>query len=168
MTIILNNNVITTDIVNTIIEDRLSLLKEVIIENTHLKLFDNDTFELITSILACFKDFVGICNSLNILVNNMANITDKNKLKAYINSSYVYLDRMNSYISTMIYLTKKLNMTIKPKYIKGKANILFDYDLTFSYDNLKDVRGVNVIEYSVLSNVSLMKIIYKAYDDKLS
>ena len=96
MTIILNNNVITTDILNTIIEDRLSLLKEVIIENTHLKLFDNDTFELITSIISCFKDFAGLCNSLNILVNNMANITDKNKLKAYFNSSYVYLDRMNS------------------------------------------------------------------------
>ena len=162
MTIIFNNNVVTLDVLTTILDNRLVILNEVIRENKQLKLFDEDIYSLITKILACFNEFSAICKQMNVIIRSMSNITDKT------NSSYCYLDDVNNKISTMIYLTKKLNMMVKPKYFNSKANILFDYDLTFSYDNLKGVSNVAITDYSTLSNVSLMKLIYKAYDDKFA
>ena len=168
MTITFNNNVVTPDVLTTILNNRLAILKEVITENKHLKLFDNDVFDLIINILACFNEFCTVCEHMNIIIRSMSNITDKNKLHTYEKSSYCYLDDVNNKISKMVYLTKKLNMMVKPKYFNTNANILFDYDLTFSYDNLRDVSNVAIIDYSTISNVSLMKLIYKAYDDKFT
>ena len=168
MTIIFNNNTVTPDVITTILNNRLVILKEVITENKHLKLFDEDIYDLITKILGCFNEFCIICKQMNVIIRSMSNIADKSKSHTYINSSYCYLDDVNNKISTMIYLTKKLNMIVKPKYFNSKANILFDYDLTFSYDNLKGVSNVAITDYSTLSNVSLMKLIYKAYDDKFT
>ena len=56
MTIIFNNNVITLDVLTTILDNRLVILNEVIRENKQLKLFDEDIYSLIERVLYISED----------------------------------------------------------------------------------------------------------------
>lgn len=155
---------IITYTTNTI-DKRVELLNNIIETNTSMKLFDKDVYNDVYDIVLCFKEFAKLCESLNVMIKLFIdNIDNKDKLKGLLSSVDIYLTNINNNISNMIYLTKKLGMKIKPKYLGNEADVLFDYNVSFSYDNLKDNTNIQT-DINLSSNVCIMKQIYKTLDD---
>ena len=159
-------------IVDLVVSDRVNLLTKISVENSHLKIFDAETYEIIYGIISIFKEFAKVCNSvykmISLIVENSSN---KEKQQTYILSSQVYLDTINCQISNMIYLVKKLSLTVKPKHLSEKASVLFDFSASFSYDNLKGFNTFDSITLddftrkSDMSNLIIMKNVYKYFTE---
>ena len=152
-------------IINKLVSDRVKLLNDIITQNSHMKLFDKQTFDNVFDIIKCFKEFAKLCDSMNGMIQMiLANVNNIDKLQGVLSSCDIYLQSFNNEISQMIYLTKTINLRVKPKYFGNDANILFDYNINFSHDNLKDNTNIDT-DIAVSSNVCLMKRVYKMYYD---
>ena len=157
-------------IVNAVISERINLLMKISMENSHLKLFDNETYEIIYKIITLFKEFANICGSVFKMISlSVENVGNYEKQKTYAKSSQIYLDAINYQISNMVFLVKKLGLTIKPKNLSEKASVLFDFSSSFSYNNLKDFKEFDIIPLNSftakheMSNLIMMKNIYKYF-----
>ena len=145
------------------IEHRKQQLHEILLANEPLKMFDKDTYNILIDIILLFSNFCNMCNGTNSLISQIVAYKDnRDKQFGLIDSSHIYMERLNEIISNMIYLVKKLMMCAKPKYFGSNADILFDYNVTFSYDNLRDT-GPDVIIIDSTPNITLMKALYKSY-----
>ena len=145
------------------IENRKQQLHEILLANESLKMFDKDTYNILIDIILLFSNFCNMCNGTNSLIAQIIAYKDnKDKQLGFVDSSRIYMERLNEIISNMIYLVKKLMMRAKPKYFGSNADILFDYNVTFSYDNLRDAES-DVIIVDSTPNITLMKALYKSY-----
>ena len=178
-------NIITKiDHINKTNIESLSLL----IQNTNM-LYNDMLFDLLTNIKKTYVKFIMLCNSVNSLIEHIMyydeiytnkeeylkandkklekDIYDsRERIKGITESLHVYMENINYLINSMKYLIKKFMMNYNVEEFDNMFDIVKDYNINFSYDNIKDLDNSNLSQdVNACSCLYSMKSIYNDYNN---
>lgn len=162
-----------------------------LIQNTNM-LYNNQLYDILVNIKKTYVKFIMLCNSVNNLIERIIYYDDlynnkelylktndkniekdiynsKDRIQGIIESLNIYMENINHIINSMKFLIKRFMINYNIEEFDDMFNIIKDYNINFSYDNIKDIDNGNLSQdINTYSCLYSMKNIYNDYTNFLN